>query len=132
MGKRSKRKFSEEIKRKAVDDYVSGRKTAAEVASEIGIAQGQIYQWKIQLEEKRVKGRVDDLEAEGRSPSDARLIQRQEDEIEMYQKKIAELTIVNDLLKKLQPSEIYPQLKNASGSDEIATLLAQSRKRARR
>jgi transposase-like protein len=40
MGKRSKRKFSEEIKRKAVDDYVSGRKTAAEVASGIDIAQG--------------------------------------------------------------------------------------------
>lgn len=132
MGKRSKRKFSEEVKRKAVDDYVSGRKTAAEVANEIGIAQGQVYQWKIQLEEKRVKGRVGELEAEGRSPSDARLIQRQEDEIAMYQKKIAELTIVNDLLKKLQPSEIYPQLKNASGSDEIAALLAQSRKRARR
>ncbi len=132
MSKRPKRKFSEEVKRKAVEDYTTGCKTAAEVAKEIGIAQGQVYQWKVQLEEKRIKGRVGELESDGRSPSDARLLQQKEDEIAMYQKKVAELIVVNDLLKKLQPSEIYPQLKNASGSDEIAALLAQSKKRARR
>lgn len=132
MSKKPKRKFSDELKRKAVDDYTSGRKTAAEVARDLDVAQGQVYQWKIQLEEKRVKGRVSELETEGRSPSDARLIQRQEDEIALYQKKIAELTLVNDLLKKLQTSANYQQLKNASGYDEIAELLAQSRKRASR
>lgn len=132
MSKKPKRKFSDELKRKAVDEYTSGRKTAAEVAQEHDVAQGQVYQWKIQLEERRVKGRVSDLETEGRSPSDARLIQRQEDEIALYQKKIAELTLVNDLLKKLQTSANYQQLKSASGYDEIAELLAQSKKRAKR
>ena len=132
MSKKPKRKFSDELKRKAVEDYTSGRKTAAEVARDLDVAQGQVYQWKIQLEEKRVKGRVSELETEGRSPSDAKLIQRQEDEIALYQKKIAELTLVNDLLKKLQTSANYQQLKNASGYDEIAELLAQSRKRVRR
>lgn len=131
MSKRPKRKFSDEIKRKAVDDYTSGNKTAAEVAKELNVAQGQIYQWKIQLDEKRVKGRISDLESQGRSRSDARLIQRQEDEIALYQKKIAELTIANDLLKKLQISTDYQQLKNANGYDEIAALLAQSKKRAK-
>ena len=132
MSKRPKRKFSDEVKRKAVADYTSGRKTAAEVASEIGIAQGQIYQWKIQLEEKRVKGRVRDLESSGMSASEARHVQRLEAENEALKKKLAEQVIVNDLLKKLQISANYQQLKNASGSDEIAELLAQSRKRARR
>lgn len=128
MGRRSRRKFTDEQKRQAVDDYVSGRKTAAEVAAECDVAQGQVYKWKVQIEE----GRIQELETQGRSPSDARLIQRQEDEIAMYQKKVAELTLLNDLLKKLQRPEIYPQLKNASGYDEIAELLAQSRKLAKR
>ena len=132
MSKKPKRKFSEEQKRQAVDDYVSGRKSAAEVARQHNVAQGQIYKWKSQLEEQAVKGRISELEAEGRSPQDARLIQRQEDEIAMYQKKLAEQVVLVDLLKKLQPPEIYPQLKNANGYDEIAALLAQSKKRVRR
>lgn len=132
MSKRPKRKFNDEVKRKAVDDYTSGRKTAAEVANNIGVAQGQIYQWKIQLEEKRVKGRVRDLESSGMSPSEARHVQRLEAENEALKKKLAEQVIVVDLLKKLQTSANYQQLKNASGSDEIAELLAQSRKRAKR
>ena len=132
MGRRSRRKFTDEQKQQAVDDYVLGRKTAAEVAAECDVAQGQIYKWKVQIEEGRIKGRIRELETQGRSPSDARLIQRQEDEIAMYQKKVAELTLLNDLLKKLQRPEIYPQLKNASGYNEIAELLAQSRKLARR
>ena len=132
MSKRPKRKFNDEVKRKAVDDYTSGRKTASEVANNIGVAQGQVYQWKIQLEEKRVKGRVRDLESSGMSPSEARHVQRLEAENEALKKKLAEQVIVVDLVKKLQTSANYQQLKNASGSDEIAELLAQSRKRARR
>ena len=132
MSKKPKRKFSDELKRQAVDDYTSGRKTAAEVAQEHDVAQGQVYQWKIQLEEKRVKGRVSDLEDSGMSPSEARYMQRLEDENAELKKKLAEQVIVVDLLKKLQTSTNYQQLKNASGYDEIAELLAQSRKRVRR
>lgn len=132
MSKKPKRKFSEEVKRQAVDDYTSGRKSAAEVAHEIGVAQGLVYQWKIQLEEKRVKGRVSELESSGMSPTEARHMQRLEAENEELKKKLAEQVIVNDLLKKLQTSANYQQLKNASGYDEIAELLAQSRKRARK
>jgi transposase-like protein len=132
MSKKPKRKFSDDLKRKAVDDYTSGRKTAAEVAQEHDVAQGQVYQWKIQLEEKRVKSRVSDLEDSGMSPSEARYMQRLEDENTELKKKLAEQVIVVDLLKKLQTSANYQQLKNARGYDEIAELLAQSRKRVRR
>lgn len=132
MSKKPKRKFSDEVKRKAVNDYISGRKTAAEVANELSVSQGLIYQWKIQLEDKRVQGRVSELESQGRSASDARLFQRQEDEIALYQKKVAEQAVIIELLKKLQVSTNYQQLKNASGYDEIAQLLAQSKKHAKR
>lgn len=96
------------------------------------MAQGQIYQWKIQLEEKRVKGRVSDLESSGMSPSEARHMQRLEAENEALKKKLAEQVIMVDLLKKLQTSTDYQQLKNENGYDEIAALLAQSRKRVKR
>ena len=132
MSKKPNRKFSDEIKSKAVEEYTSGIKSAAEVAHELGVAQGLLYQWKIQLENKRINGRVNELEAHGRSPSDARIIQQQEDEIAMYQKKIAEQAVIIDLLKKLPTSMKSVSVKSVSGSDEIALLLAQSRKRVRR
>lgn len=132
MGRRPRRKFTEEQKRQAVDDYLSGRKTAAEVAKENNVAQGQIYKWKIQFEEGAVKGRITALESEGHSPSQARRIQQLEAEVEAYKKKLAEEVLLVDLLKKLQTSTDYHQLKNANGYDEIAALLAQSKKRARR
>lgn len=132
MSRKPKRKFSHEVKVKAVEDYTSGRKSAAEVARELDVAQGQIYQWKIQLEEKRVKGRVSEFEQSGMSASEARQMQRLEDENSELKKKLAEQVILVDLLKKLQTSANYQQLKNAHGYDEIAELLAQSRKRVRR
>jgi len=99
MSKKPNRKFSDDLKRKAVDDYTSGRKTAAEVAREFDVAQGQVYQWKIQLEEKRIKSRVSDLEDSGMSPSEARHMQRLEDENTELKKKLAEQVVVVDLLK---------------------------------
>jgi len=132
MSKRPKRKFTDEQKTKAVEEYTSGKKTAAEVARELNVAQGQVYQWKMQLEEKRVKGRISALEQSGMSPSEARHMERLEAENEELKKKLAEQVIVNDLLKKLQKSTSYQRLKNPNGSDEIAELLAQSRKRARK
>jgi transposase len=132
MSRKPRRHFSEELKSQVVDDYVCGRKTVAELSREHTISQGQIYKWKSQLEEKVATGRVKDLVAEGRSPQDARLLQQKENEIEMYQKKIAEQVLMIDLLKKLHHSENSHLLKSVSGSDEIAELLAQSKKRVRR
>lgn len=132
MGRKPRRKFTDEQKRQAVDDYISGRKTAAEVASDHDVVQGQIYKWKVQFEERGVKTRLSELEQSGMSPTEARYMQRLEAENEELKKKLAEQVIVNDLLKKLQISANSKQLKNASGYDEIAELLAQSKKRVKR
>ena len=131
MGKRPRRTFTYEQKRLAVDDYQNKRRTVSEIALELNVAPGLIYKWKGDLEESRVKGRLSELESDGRSPCDAKLIQRQEDEILMYQKKVAELTIINDLLKKIPASTNYQRLKNVSGYDDIEILLAQSKKRVK-
>ena len=132
MSKRLKRKFTDEQKIKAVQAYTSGEKTAAQVARELNVAQGQVYQWKMQLEEKRVNGRISDLEASGMSPTEARHMQRLEAENDLLKRKLAEQVVVVDLLKKLQGSANYQQLKNVNGYDEIAELLAQQQKRAKR
>ncbi len=131
MSRKPKRKFSQEVKIKAVEDYTSGHKTAAEIAQEVGVAQGQIYQWKIQLEEKRVKGRVGELMSEGRSQSDAQHIQRLEAELDEYKRQLAEKSMILELVKKLRKHPNCPPLKNVSGSDEMAQLLEIQRKLAR-
>ena len=51
MGK-PKRYFSREIKRQAVEEYVAGRRSAAEIAVELGVAAGVIYKWKVRLDEE--------------------------------------------------------------------------------
>lgn len=68
MGK-PKRHFSDEIKKQAVEAYISGRKTAAELSVDLGIAQGLIYKWKVNLDENAREGRVSDLESQGHDPA---------------------------------------------------------------
>lgn len=104
MGK-NRRQFSEEAKRQAVDDFVSGRRTAAEIAAELGLAQGVIYKWRVQLEAKGRQARIDELGAEGHHPWDAKRIQRLEEELAEYKKKVGEQAVVIDLLKKLRQSK---------------------------
>ncbi|MFK8138332.1 MAG: transposase [Bdellovibrionales bacterium] len=131
MSKRPKRKFSDETKYQAVDDYTSGRKTAVEVATELDVHPGQIYNCKTQLEETRIKGRVTELVAAGRSIADARLIQQQEDEISEYKKLLAEKTMLLELLKKLREHPNCPPLRSVSGPNEMAQLLEIQRKLAK-
>ena len=52
------RHVSDEIKRQAVDEDVSGRKTAAEVCVALGVAQGLIYKWKVWADENPREGRI--------------------------------------------------------------------------
>ena len=51
MAKKVRRRFSEEQKRRAVDDYVSGSRSAVEVVEELEIAVGQLYRWKAEFEQ---------------------------------------------------------------------------------
>jgi len=104
MPKKPKYQFTEEQKRKAVAEYVSGDKRAEDVARELGIPQGYLYKWRVQLSERDKGARVEELESMGHSKNEARKIQSLEAEIDEYKKKLAEQVLINDLLKKLQTS----------------------------
>lgn len=126
MGK-IRRQFSEEIKKQAVDDFVSGRRSAAEIAAELGLAQGVIYRWRVQLEANDRGTRIDELGAEGHHPHDARRIQRLEEELAEYKRKVGEQTLIIDILKKLRQSKIYLPESELSGL--IDTIKSSARKR---
>jgi transposase-like protein len=131
MGKKVRRQFTDEQKRIAVDDYVSGRKTAAQVAAENDVPVGVIYRWRVQLDEKAKGARIDELEAQGMSPQAARKIQQQEAEIEEYQKKVAQQAIIIDLLKKLQPSTSFQPESELTGLIDTTRKLARSKRHAK-
>jgi transposase-like protein len=128
MQKRIKRKFSEEQKRKAVDEYVSGRKSAEEVAAECGVTSGMIYKWRIRFDEQAKGIRIEELESQGMSTQAARKILEQQAIIEAYEKKVAQQAIIIDLLKKLQTSASFQPESELSGLIDTTRKLARSRK----
>ena len=130
MGK-PRRHFSDEIKRQAVEGFVSGRRSAAEISTELGVAQGVIYRWRVQLEEQSQGIRIGELEAEGRSPEDAKRIQRLEEELTEYKRKVGEQTLIIDLLKKLRRSGIYLPESELSGLIDTIKFSARRRGGAR-
>jgi len=107
--------FSEEEKRRAVDDYVSGRKSAKDLADEFKVPLGYIYKWRVQFDEKAKGVRIDELESQGISREAARIIEDQRAEIEEYKKALAEQVVINELLKKLRDSRIYPPESELTG-----------------
>lgn len=127
MGK-PKRKFSDATKRAAVDDYLSGRKTAAQVAAEHEVSTGQVYSWRVQLDEKAKNARVDELEAAGRSPEDIKLILQLEAERDAYQKTVGEQTVIIELLKKRLRSTSFQQRSELTGLIEMLEQSVRKRK----
>lgn len=127
--KKSRRSYPLEYKQKLVEEYLSGSSNAQEIAEREGILPGQIYRWKTQLEERAQLDRVDELEREGMSPAEARRFREMEEELEAYKAKVAELTLHNDLLKKLHPS--FQSERKSSGYAEIKRKLGRSKGRAR-
>jgi transposase-like protein len=117
--------FSEEEKRRAVDDYVSGRRSAKEVAEEFKVPLGYIYKWRVQFDEKAKGARIDELEAQGISPEAARIIENQRAEIEEYKKALAEQVVINELLKKL------PEWTSSRRESELTGLINATKKSAR-
>lgn len=126
-----RRKFSIEEKQRAVNQYLSGAKSAVEVANQLQIAVGLLYRWKSEFELQAKNQRIDDLTAEGATRAMAMKIQSQEEEIAAYQKKIAELTVINDLLKKLQPSKTSQFESELSGWIAISKRSAPKQKLVR-
>jgi transposase-like protein len=127
MGK-ARRKFSDEVKRKSVDDYVSGRRSAAQVAAELETSVGQIYSWKVQQEEKAKGLETEDLESAGHSKESIRQLRRMEAERDAYQKTVGEQTVIIELLKKRILSTSLVQRSALTGLIETLERSVQKRK----
>jgi transposase-like protein len=128
MGKQTRRSWSRQQKQEAVSDYVSGRQTAAEIAADMDVPVGQVYRWKTQLESRKEVERLDELEREGQSPEDARRIRDLELQLEEYKRKLAEQTLINDLLKKVVDSKSSQSERELTGLINTARGSAPRRK----
>ncbi len=129
MNKQSRKKYDLEYKRRIVEEYVSGGKTAAEIAQAEGLETVQIYSWKTQLEQRDRLEKIESLVDVETSFDQAKKIVELEEELEAYKTKVAELMMVIDLLKKLQPSS--PYAKKSSGYIDIKRSLNRKEKRAK-
>jgi transposase-like protein len=127
-----KRKFSDEVKYKAVADYLAGDKSAVQVAAELGVSVNNIYNWRVQLDEKAKEASIEELEATGRSREDALLILQLQAERDAYQKMVGEQAVMLELLKKRLLSTTSQRRSELTGLIEILEKSVQKRKRGLR
>ncbi|OFZ37381.1 MAG: hypothetical protein A2504_16505 [Bdellovibrionales bacterium RIFOXYD12_FULL_39_22] len=95
--KEKRKRISDTVKHQAVDDYISGARTANEIAEELNVAPQTIYAWRTSLAEKTKGIRVDELMASGNPKEQTKKIVQLEDEVAEYQKKVAEQAISKQL-----------------------------------
>lgn len=120
-------KYSEETKRKAVEDFNSGKKSPQQLADELGYKDiTRIYAWKAQYAEES-KGRQ--VPTEDQKDSNNELLKRLA-ELEMendeLKKSLGEKSLIIDLLKKLPGNSLYE--KNANGLTKTIKDLAVKRR----
>jgi transposase-like protein len=127
MGK-SKRKFTDAQKRAAVDDYVSGRKSAAQVAAANEISTGQVYSWRVQLAEKDKGVQLDEIQSAGRSREDAKALLELQAERDAYQLMVGEQAVIIELLKKRLRSTSSQQRSELTGLIEMLEQSVRKRK----
>ena len=128
MIRKLRKKVSREQKQQAVDDYLNGKKSAKELADELGVQQQVIYKWKTSFEENSKGVRVHELEDNGCPPEMAKRMSQLEDEVIEYQKKVAEQSLVIDLLKKLRQQGNLPPEKELNGLIATMKLLEQKKR----
>ena len=129
--KKSKQHYDLEYKRRIVQEYLQGDIKSAALAEREGIERGQIYKWRVQLENRARDERTMEIaDTEGVSLDQARQIRELEEELEASQKKIAQLVLENDLLKKLH-QDYSPRGKRSSGYIETKQSLARFKGRAK-
>ena len=124
-----KHKFTDEEKRRAVDEYVSGKRRAEEIARDLGVPQGYLYKWRVQLDEKAKGARIDELEDQGFNREQARIIEQQREELEAYKATVAQQAVIIDLLKKLQTSSVSQPESDVTGLIETTKRLARAKQR---
>ena len=128
---KNRRKYSREFKRKVVEEFISGRKTAPQLGAEHGVSSAQIYQWKTQLNALDRENHLFELVESGMSPAEAKLFQQKEDELAEYKRIVAQLTLENDLLKKLQPANNCQPESALNGLIDTIKMSAQRKGRAK-
>ena len=131
MAKKKRRIFTEAQKNQAVEDYVSGKKSAAQVAADLAVAPDQVYKWKIAKDGRAREVAVDELDQAGSRPEDIQRIQDLERELREYKLMLAEKTVIEELLKKRLRSASSQQRSELTGLIETMELAAQKRKRAK-
>lgn len=125
-----KKTYDLELKKRVVAEYLANG-GAGTIAAREGIEQAQIYRWKYHLEKRAKVERVEQIQCEDPSLSieQARRIRELEEELADSQKKMAQLLLENDLLKKIHPN--FQSGKRSSGYIETKQLLARSKGRAK-
>lgn len=132
--KKSRQTYDLQYKRQIVAEYLRGEITTNALAEREGIERGQIYRWKVQLDSKARDGRIEEIaDSEGVSLDQARKIRELEEELEATQRKLAQLSVENellgDLVKKTNPNSQFA--RRSSGYTEIKSRLGQPKGRAR-
>jgi transposase-like protein len=127
--KKTRRQYDIEYKRKVVQEYLEGKLTAKQLAERENLDIGQIYHWRIQVENRARHERVEAIQAESPQSTleQARKIQELEEELEDYRQKVADQSMIIDLLKKIQPGS--PYVKKLSGYAETKSTLGRSKRR---
>ncbi len=131
MTKKTRRKFTNEQRNKAVDDYLSGERSAQQIAEELDTDVQTIYRWKVTREEKSKGVRIDELIEEGNSRDQAQRILDLEFEIEEYKKKLAEQVLMVELLKKSPRSKPLVQESELTGLIKTTRKLGRKKGRAK-
>lgn len=128
--KKSRKQYDLEFKRRIVQEYLRGEVTTNALAAREGIEPGQIYRWKVQLDLRARDARIEEIaDTEGVTLDQARQIRELEEELEATQRKLAQVVLENDLLKKLHQD--YPSARKSSGYIETKQLLVRSKGRAK-
>jgi len=131
--KKPKQHYDLEYKRRIVQEYLQGGIKSAELARREGVDRGQIYKWKIQLDNLARRDRVEELVESGASAEQARRIRELEEELQATQKKLAQTVVekelFEDLVKKTDPNS--PYAKRSSSFIDTKNALARSRGRSK-
>lgn len=127
--KKNRKSYEREYKKRIVSEYLEGKLSAQEIAARERLERFQIYSWKSQLEARGKKDRFTELTESGHNPDDVRRMMELEEELEAYKTKVAELTLMNDLLKKAHPS--FQSEKKSSGFAQLKKEVSQSKRRAK-
>ena len=130
MSKKSRKNYDLEYKQRIVAEYLHGEVSAQAIADREGLERGQVYRWNVQLANRAREAQIEEIaDTEGVNFDQARQIRELQEELEASQKKIAQLVLEVDLLKKIPQNSAFA--KRSSGYIETKQLLARSKGRAK-